>query len=113
MKILVLGGTGAMGIHLVQLLSESGHTTYVTSRTKHEPKNNIQFIQGNARNIDFISRLLEEKWDAIIDFMVYTTAEFKQKYKLFLQSPNNIFLLAPQEFMPILMNQLQKYPLVY
>jgi len=94
MKILVLGGTGAMGIHLVQLLSESGHTTYVTSRTKHEPKNNIQFIQGNARNIDFISRLLEEKWDAIIDFMVYTTAEFKQKYKLFLQSTKQYIFIS-------------------
>lgn len=94
MKILVLGGTGAMGIHLVQLLSESGYNTYVTSRTEHGPKNNIKFINGNARNIDFISKLLEEKWDAIIDFMVYSTAEFKQRYKLFLQSTEQYIFIS-------------------
>lgn len=32
MKILILGGTGAMGKHLVKLLEEQGHHCYITSR---------------------------------------------------------------------------------
>jgi len=32
MKILVLGGTGAMGVHLVQILADAGHDVYVTTK---------------------------------------------------------------------------------
>lgn len=43
MKVLVLGGTGAMGVHLVHLLKEKGHEIIVTSRSAQNSTGNIIF----------------------------------------------------------------------
>lgn len=71
MKVLVFGGTGAMGTHLVEMLSKSGISTVVTTRKNRPPRNNIKYLQGDAHEISFLHTVLEEHWDAIIDFMVY------------------------------------------
>lgn len=79
--ILILGGTGAMGGHLVQILSEQIDVDcYVTSRSKHEDYGNIYYLHGNAHDEMFLAEILALKeWDAIVDFMVYDTPEFKNK----------------------------------
>ncbi|MGF7109384.1 SDR family NAD(P)-dependent oxidoreductase [Treponema pedis] len=76
MNILVLGGTGVMGSYLVSLLNAKNHCVYVTTRTYKENYENIVYILGNAHDIFFLNTLLKKEWDCIIDFMVYTTAEF-------------------------------------
>lgn len=87
MEILILGGTGAMGIHLIEILSQRGDKVFVTSRRPHENKQNITYICGNAHEYDFIVPLLKRKhWDAIVDFMVYNTDEFSKIYPLYLNS---------------------------
>ncbi len=79
MKILLLGGTGAMGVHLVELLAKRGDEVYVTSRKKRDNKNNVTYFKGNAKNIDFINPILKSYyWDAIVDFMTYHTEEFNK-----------------------------------
>ena len=53
--ILILGGTGAMGKHLVSILrKDSGNHIYVTSRQKRKDENNVSYIFGNAHNNEFI-----------------------------------------------------------
>ena len=42
MKVLVLGGTGAMGTHLVSILAEAGMKVDVTSRQELADRTNIQ-----------------------------------------------------------------------
>lgn len=80
MEILVLGGTGAMGVHIVEILSQRGDAVYVTSRRKHPSLKNVTFISGNAHDDSFLKDVLaRRRWDAIIDFMVYRTAEFKRR----------------------------------
>lgn len=86
MKVLVLGGTGAMGTHLVSILSELNIETVVTSRRNRESIRNVKYIQGNAHDQQFLKTLLSEKWDAIVDFMVYSTNEFNERIESFLQS---------------------------
>lgn len=54
MKVLVLGGTGAMGVHLAKILSDNGEGVYVTSRRQRLSENNIRYITGDAKNDDFI-----------------------------------------------------------
>lgn len=74
MKILILGGTGAMGIHLVDLLSKySNNQLIVSSRRKLLGKDNLTYVQGDAHNMAFLSQLLKEKYDVIIDFMNYSS----------------------------------------
>lgn len=86
MKILVLGGTGAIGVPLVDILIENGHEVYVTSRRKKFSSNQLSYIQGNAHDIKFLKDLLKDKYDIIIDFMLYSTHEFEERYSLFLNS---------------------------
>ena len=50
MEILILGGTGAMGVPLVNLLAKD-HKLFVTTRAKKENRGNITYIQGNAKDI--------------------------------------------------------------
>lgn len=94
MKVLVLGGTGAMGIHLVKLLAEKDNQVYVTSRRKSAISNNIRYIQGNAHSPEFLDTLLSQSWDAIVDFMVYSTPIFQQRYSLFLKSTKQYIFIS-------------------
>ena len=91
----MLGGTGPMGIHLSKILSKRGDNVYITSRKKHENFGRIFYIQGNARDVDFANKILNErKWDCIIDFMVYGTDEFKQRLDCLMQSTKQYVFLS-------------------
>ncbi|MDO6440389.1 NAD-dependent epimerase/dehydratase family protein [Cyclobacterium sp. 1_MG-2023] len=96
MKILILGGTGAMGVHLVELLSKNeSYDIFVTSRSdKKSKETNINFCKGNARDIEFIRSLLQEKWDVIVDFMLYSTDMFEQRVDLFLNASNQYLYVS-------------------
>lgn len=94
MRVLILGGTGAMGMYLVQLLSSKGVETVVTSRKDKKSDGNVEYIQGNAHDIVFLNKILEEHWDAIIDFMVYTTTSFKERVNLMLNATTQYFFLS-------------------
>ena len=79
-RILVLGGTGAMGIYLVPLLLKAGAEVFVTSRREHQSKDGLAYIIGNAHDIGFVKNCVEEiKPDAIVDFMNYKTPEFAER----------------------------------
>ena len=77
MEILVLGGTGAMGVPLVKVLSEQNHQVYVTTRAEKQSDGNVVYLRGNAKNDEFFSQLMNRNYDVIVDFMVYSTNEFR------------------------------------
>ncbi|WP_010419244.1 NAD-dependent epimerase/dehydratase family protein [Anaerophaga thermohalophila] len=94
MNVLVLGGTGAMGIHLVKLLTINEINTFVTTRKKIKSGKNLTYIQGNAKESSFVKKLLQERWDAIIDFMIYKTNEFEERASLLLNATNQYIFLS-------------------
>lgn len=94
MNILVLGGTGAMGTHLVDLLAARGDTVTVTSRRNRSNKGFVNFAIGNAKDQIFIQSLLAERWDAIVDFMVYSTAEFEGRVDRLLEATSHYLYLS-------------------
>lgn len=100
MNILILGGTGAMGVPLTQLLLSSGHSVTVTSRSDRTSEhNNLTYIKGNAKDITFAKTLFQKKWDAVVDFMTYTTSEFKERYRLYLEnSAHYIFISSARVY---------------
>lgn len=87
LKILILGGTGAMGTSLVSILLKKNNDLFITSRKKRiSQENNIKYIQGNAHDKNFLTEILNNKYyDVIVDFMVYNTDEFKSKANLLLE----------------------------
>ncbi len=95
MEILLMGGTGAMGSHLVKILENGSHNIYVTTRREKKNSNNINYIKGNAHDVDFMDTLLGNKrYDVIVDFMVYSTTEFKNRIALLLDGCNHYFYIS-------------------
>jgi nucleoside-diphosphate-sugar epimerase len=93
-KVLVLGGTGAMGKHLVNLLASDGFQVTVTSRNAQPVTENVRYIEGNAQDLRFLEKVLGETWDVIVDFMVYGTSAFKRRLALFLNSTHQYVFLS-------------------
>lgn len=94
MRVLVLGGTGAMGEPLVRILDERGDEVYVTSRRERKSNGNIHYIQGDAHDLSFIRQELGKNYDAIVDFMIYSTDDFRDKSKLYLKSTGHYIFLS-------------------
>ena len=95
MKVLVLGGTGAMGVDLVKILSERGEDVTVTSRSERKSaSDNVKYVKGDAHDTVFLKSLLVEKYDAIVDFMVYNTEEFKVRRDILLNATAQYIFLS-------------------
>lgn len=95
MKILLLGGTGAMGLHLIEILSkDKKNQVVVTSRGKRDNNQNVTYLKGDAHDLGFIQPVLAESWDVIIDFMVYNTAKFNQRLDLLLSATKQYVFLS-------------------
>lgn len=98
MKILILGGTGAMGRFLVKELAARGDEVFVTTRyaaNKQEKDGyNISYIQGNAHDDGFLKTLMRERWNAVVDFMAYSTDEFKHRYRFLLDNTEHYIFLS-------------------
>lgn len=94
-RILLLGGTGAIGVYLSRELLGLGHDVFITTRSKKKNYNKgLTYIQGNARDEIFIESLLENKYDVIVDFMIYTTDEFRKRHSLLLSKTAHYVFLS-------------------
>lgn len=93
--ILLLGGTGAMGSYLTPMLAKGGVDVYCTSRYPHKGTNRIHYLLGNANENGFLEYVLSLKhWDAIVNFMSYSTKDFKDKYEILLKSTKQYVFLS-------------------
>ena len=95
MKVLILGGTGAMGLHLTRNLADMGHDALVTSRSERKAdKPRVRFLRGDAHDLVFLEQCLKERPDAVIDFMNYKAAEFETRYESILDSVGQYLFLG-------------------
>lgn len=94
-KALLLGGTGAMGVYLAPELIKSGFRVDITTRSnRHRSGLNVRYIHGDARDDAFLGSVLKERYDVIIDFMVYPTAVFKARVDMLLRSTDRYVFLS-------------------
>lgn len=95
MNVLILGGTGTMGVALTSLLEKEGHNIYVTSRNNHSNKGVVTYLKGNAKDLSFLKKILPlKKWDSILDFMMYSTREFEERYQVLLSSTSQYIFMS-------------------
>ena len=95
MNVLILGGTGAMGRYVTKLLSNKGFQVFVTTRNgSSKDDNNIKFLVGDAHDLCFLKPILEKGWDAIVDFMVYSSEMFKDRADLLLSSTKQYVFIS-------------------
>lgn len=101
MKVLIFGGTGAMGTPLASLLAEQGHEVYVTSRRQREDKGAIHYIQGDAHDMAFVQSVLQGGYDVLVDFMNYKLEELRERVELVLDAVGQyVFISSCRVYMP-------------
>lgn len=94
-RVLLLGGTGAMGNHLADDLRKNGESVVVTTRSSRKSNDEIRYLQGNAHDIDFLKRIIkEEDYECIVDFMSYSTKEFRERRDLLLNATEQYVFLS-------------------
>lgn len=70
-----------MGARLCGLLADLGHEVVCTTRRARQSVGDVSYAVGNAKDSTFLKGLLSEHWAAIIDFMLWTTPEFRERYR--------------------------------
>ncbi|RWR44284.1 NAD-dependent epimerase/dehydratase family protein [Sinirhodobacter ferrireducens] len=94
MKILALGATGAIGGQLARELVQAGHELVVTSRSARPASAGLRYVEGNARDGEFLKGILREHWDVVVDFMVHDTATFRAHRDMFLDATGQYVYLS-------------------
>ena len=94
-KVLVPGGTGAMGVYLVPELLKMGYKVDVVSLDDRESDNeSLRYFKANFKDENFVNEILKNDYDAIVDFMIYGTKEFEEKHKKLLESCGHYIYLS-------------------
>ncbi|MBE6599978.1 MAG: NAD-dependent epimerase/dehydratase family protein [Ruminococcaceae bacterium] len=95
-KILVLGATGAMGRYLVPELIEMGYAVDAVSIddavSNHE---NLKYMKLNALDDAELAEILKNRYDAIVDFLIYKPAtKFAARMDMLLSSTDHYIFLS-------------------
>lgn len=94
-KVLVMGGTGVMGAHLVPELINLGYKVDVVSLEDKESANpNLRYFKCDIKDINNLNELLKNDYNAIVDFMIYGTKEFADKCELFLNNTDQYIYIS-------------------
>ena len=81
-KVLIPGGTGAMGVYLVPELLNLGYEVDVISLDeKQSDSQKLRYFKADAKDAGYIEKILENGYDAVVDFMIYPT---KEEYETFI-----------------------------
>ena len=74
-KVLVLGATGAMGKYLVPELAAKGYSVDAVSLDEYDFGCQVNLIKAQAKDFNFRTELLKNRYDGIVDFLTYPTSE--------------------------------------
>ena len=84
-----------MGVYLAPELVRRGFHVDITTRDVRKSGLKTKFISGDAHNTEFLTSVLENvMYDVIIDFMVYSTEEFKDRVDLLLSNTDQYVFLS-------------------
>lgn len=93
-KVLLMGGTGAMGVYLIPELLQKGYSVDVISLDQTlstHPR--LRYFTGDATDRTYMETILKEGYDGIVDFMIYRRQRFLEWYAFLLEhTPHYIYL---------------------
>lgn len=95
-KVLVLGGTGAMGVYTVPELLVMGYQVDVVSMDDWKMANcNVRYLKADGFDDEFLKSLLEENhYDAVIDYLIYRTDAFARRVEMLLTHTTHYIFLS-------------------
>jgi len=75
-KVLLMGGSGALGVYLTQELLSKGYAVDVVCLEELVSANpDLRYIRANGLDTRVVSELLKNRYDAVVDFMIYQSPE--------------------------------------
>lgn len=83
-----------MGTYLVPELVRMGYKADVVSLDERQSENNVTYIKANAMDDEYLKKLLQNGYDAVVDFMIYSIPQFKNRYPLFMENTNHYIFLS-------------------
>ncbi|WP_068470235.1 SDR family oxidoreductase [Candidatus Protochlamydia phocaeensis] len=94
LKVLILGGTGFLGPHLVEELQEQGHEVTLFNRGQHNPAlfPEVEKLQGDRDGN--LHALRGRKWDAIIDTSGYLPRVVEASSKILAQATDHYTFIS-------------------
>lgn len=95
-KILVMGGTGAMGRYAVPELLRLGFAVDVVALdAPHFTHENLTSVIANAMDDGWLTEhITQTRYDVILDFMSYKLPEFQNRVQLFLDNTDQYMFLS-------------------
>ncbi len=94
-KALILGGTGTMGAYLTAELLNNGYKVDAFTMDNVDSANpNLRYVKKNAKDVTIVAEYFKNGYDVMIDFMHYATAEFKERYDLYLSAVTRYIALS-------------------
>ena len=94
-KVLVPGGTGAMGVYLIPELLHLGYAVDVVSLDDIKSDNpDLRYFKANFKDPAIRAEFLKNDYDAIVDFMIYGTEEFRAAHKELLTNCGHYIYLS-------------------
>jgi len=104
MNILIIGGTGFIGTHLVDALASLNHNIYVFGRHKSKYENtNVKYIYGDFNDITSLNQILKDI-DIVYHLLSSTvpaTANLNPKFDIESNLVNTVNFLEKLEFLNI------------
>ena len=94
--ILVIGGTGVMGSYLVPKLLASGYCVDAATLDNAVSMNQkLTYYREDFLDFHVLRSFLNGRhYDAIIDFMTYSTAQYAERYELLLSSAKHFIFVS-------------------
>lgn len=93
--VLLIGGSGSMGSYLSGLLLEMGYQVTVAALESGSPDQpGLRFVAGDFRDLDNLDRLLAGRYDAVVDFLNYSSEEYRQRCRRFLENTGHYVFLS-------------------
>lgn len=95
-KALVLGGTGALGVYMVEELLKTGNRVdAVTIDNVVSDNPNLRYLKVDAKDDNVLDELLKNNYDVVIDYMLYFgTEEFSKRYLKILDNTKHYIYLS-------------------
>jgi len=95
-KVLVLGGTGAMGRYAVpELLRLGFHVDVIALNTLPAESEHVTYTVADAMDDNWLKDYLKDRhYDAILDYMNYKLPEFRSRVDFLLDNTNHYLFLS-------------------
>ena len=94
-KVLLIGGTGAMGTYLApELVKRNCLVDVVSLDDVISDNENLRYFKANAHDDNVRKKFLENGYDVIVDFLIYPTDEFKRVHAEMLSKTDHYIYLS-------------------